>query len=244
MTDLPAKDLQLPPLGEAGTLTLVDELEASAARVRRLPEGAAGLLARVVDARVDLEKHIAARERAGSSADPRARAADRALDDAWGALQCWLLGWTRLPDKAHPRLPDARALYGGLFPRGLAFLTLEFKDQWTESQKRLDYLHERSLQERSLVGLLGILGGMPFLETVRAAHKAYGEALHLVPEALDPDAAVRRALGETHAALRDYLSCLAAAARSAHGAGTEAIAELSELLGPLTRRSSWPTAPG
>lgn len=92
MTDLPAKDLQLPPLGEAGTLTLVDELEASAARVRRLPEGAAGLLARVVDARVDLEKHIAARERAGSSADPRARAADRVLDDAWGALQCWLLG--------------------------------------------------------------------------------------------------------------------------------------------------------
>ena len=34
--------------------------------------------------------------------NPRARAADRALDDAWGALQSWLLGWTRLPDHAHP----------------------------------------------------------------------------------------------------------------------------------------------
>ncbi len=239
MTDRPEKDHELPPLGEAGTLTLVDELEAAASRVRRLPDGAAGFLARVVDARVELEKHIAAREKAGSSADPRARAADRVLDDAWGALQCWLLGWTRLPDRAHPRIAEARALYAGLFPRGLAFLTLAFKDQWTESQKRLDFL-----QERNLVALLGLLGGLPFLETVRAAHKGYGEALHLLPDAPDPDAAVRRALGETHAALRDYVSSLASAADARRASGTGAIAELAELLGPLTRRSSWPTAPG
>ena len=36
------------------------------------------------------------------------------------------------------RAMDTRALYLALFPKGLQFLTLEFKDEWNESQQRLD----------------------------------------------------------------------------------------------------------
>src|SRR5205807_2198183 len=122
----------------------------------------------------ELKKHIAARERAGSAADPKARAADRALDDAWGALQSWLLGWTRLPDKAHAHIADARELYASMFPKGLQFLTLEFKDEWNESQQRLDHITEAKLDD-----LIHKLGGAPFLTTVARCHRAYGEALNI-----------------------------------------------------------------
>jgi hypothetical protein len=132
--------IQLPPLGEAGTLTLIDELHAVAKATPKVPSSVFAALGRLLDTATELQKHIATRERAGSAADPRARAADRALDDAWGAFQSWLLGWTRLPDKAHPLVTDARDLYAALFPKGLQFLTLDFKDEWSESQQRLDHI--------------------------------------------------------------------------------------------------------
>src|SRR5687767_13152247 len=109
----PQDFIQLPMLGEAGTLTLVEELEAAAKRASKVPSGIFAALGRVLETTDELKKHIALRERTGSSADPKARAADRALDDAWGAFQSWLLGWTRLPDRAHPRVVDSRALYAG-----------------------------------------------------------------------------------------------------------------------------------
>ena len=113
--------IQLPPLGEAGTLTLVEELEATAKATPRVPSPVLGVLGRLLDECTELKKHIAARERAGSAANPRARAADRALDDAWGALQSWLLGWTRLPDHAHPLVSEVRSLCRAL-PEGSAVL--------------------------------------------------------------------------------------------------------------------------
>jgi hypothetical protein len=114
--------IQLPSLSEAGTLTLVEELEAVAKSTPKVPPGvfgALGALGALLEAYVQLKNHIAIRARAGSSADPRARAADRALDDAWAAFQSWLLGWTLLPDRGHPPVKEARALYRRLFPNGL-----------------------------------------------------------------------------------------------------------------------------
>src|SRR5690606_5023750 len=137
--------------------------------------------------------------RAGSPADPRARAADRVLDDAWGAFQSWLLGWTRLPERAHVRIVDTKRLYASLFPKGLQFLTLDYKDEWTESQNRLDQITAHGLDE-----LIDELGGAPFLAQLARAHHAYGDALHITGSAStpEPDAFVRRTLDETHMALR------------------------------------------
>lgn len=226
--------IQLPPLGEAGTLTLVEELEASAKRVPKLPAGVLAALASMLQEHGELKKHIAVRERSGSAADPRARAADRALDDAWGALQSWLLGWTRLPDKAHPLIADARGLYLALFPKGLQFLTLDFKDEWNESQQRLDHITEAKLDD-----VIDKLGGAPFLVTVARCHRAYGEALHITGPtdgkgAPEPDAHVRRSLDATHLALRDYVAHVAATVRRTDN---DSVILAALLLEPLSARA-------
>lgn len=225
----PQDFIHLPPLGEAGTLTLVDELEAAAKAAPRLPPGVLGALGRLLETRGDLQRHIGLRERAGSAADPKARAADRALDDAWAAMQTRLLGWTRLPDRAHPRVGDARDLYATLFPKGLQFLTLDFKDEWTESQKRLDVIAEHHLDQ-----VVEALGGAAFLRTVARAHKVYGDALHITGGEPDPDADVRRALAETHMALREYVAQVAATVRRSEQGSVDVAAAL---LAPLSERA-------
>lgn len=225
--------IHLPPLGEAGTLTLIDELEAVANATPRLPEGVAAALGRLLISCSDLQKHIAKRERSGSSADPKARAADRALDDAWGAFQSWLLGWTRLPDTAHPLVADARALYAALFPKGLQFLTLEFKDEWNESQQRLDHVSEARLDD-----VIDKLGGAAFLATLARCHHAYGEVLQITKpregSAAEPDTLVRHSLEATHMVLREYVAHVAATVRRTEN---DSIETAAVLLLPLSVRA-------
>lgn len=227
--------IQLPPLSEAGTLTLVDELEAAAQVAPKLSYGVTAALGHLVTRCEELKKHIAARERAGSSADPKARAADRALDDAWCALQSWLLGFTQLPDRAHPRVRDAKALYRMLFPKGLQFLTLEFKDEWTESQNRLT-----RIQEEHLDVLIGELGGSPFLANVIERHGAYGDVLQITGRGPEPDALVREALEATHMALREYVAQVAATVRRNE---PESVETAAHLLEPLSARAAAPGEP-
>jgi hypothetical protein len=231
----PQDFIHLPPLSEAGTLTLVDDLEAAAKAAALLPPGIVAAMAHVLETSAGIKKAIAGRERAGSSADPRARAADRALDDAWGAFQTWLLGWTRLPDSAHVKVREARALYADLFPRGLQFLTYDFKDEWKESATRLDDIGKRRDDQ-----LIDALGGAPFLATIARAHKTYGEALHILSsphDEADPDLVVQRALEATHMALREYVAQVAATVRRSDP-GSVDVAE--HLLAPLSAMSDAP----
>lgn len=178
----------------------------------------------------DLKKKIATRERSGSALDPRARAADRVLDDAWGAFQSWLLGWTKVPEDYHSRIAIARHIYGALFPKGLQFLTLDFKDEWTESQNRLDRIHHDRWD-----AVISDLGGRPFLDLLTAAHHAYGAALHITGggSTPEPDAAVRNCLEETHMCLRDYVAQIAALVRRNEAASVDMA---MRLLGPLNQR--------
>lgn len=227
----PQDFIHLPPLGEAGTLNLVDELIEVAQKTARVPSLVTASLARLFESVEDVKKLIAARERAGSRLDPRARAADRALDDAWGALQSWLLGWTKLPDGAHGSIPDARALYAALFPKGLQFLTLDFKDEWTESQNRID-----QIQQHNLDAVFRALGGVAFLAALRSAHKNYGEALHITEGSSnqpDPDGLVRRSLEHTRMALREYVAQVAATVRRNEQDSTDLA---TVLLAPLSAR--------
>lgn len=225
--------ITLPPLGEAGTLTLVDELEAVLRSVANAGPSVTDAMQRVLEQATALQKSIKDREKAGSAADPRARAADAAVDDAWGAFQHWLLGWTRLPDGSHPLLADARAIYAALFPKGLQFLMLEFKDQWNESKQRLDHLRDGDLE-----GIVTQLGGEPFLKLLHESHAQYGEALQITarrgggpPEA---DALVRQSLEATHLALREYVAQVAATVRRTH---QDSIERARVLLRPLSVRA-------
>ncbi|MBX3230074.1 MAG: hypothetical protein KIT84_25430 [Labilithrix sp.] len=230
MRSFAAQDfIHLPPLGEAGTLSLVEELE-NVARRERLSPDALQAMTRLIASTDDLKQRIRARERSGSMADPRARAADRQLDDAWGALQSWLLGWTKLPEEAHSRVLHARSVYNGLFPKGLQFLTLDFKDEWTESQNRLD----RIAYDRWDV-VIQDLGGGAFLHALHAAHAAYGAALHITGQSStpEPDALVRKALEQTHMSLRDYVAQVAAMVRRDD---PSTVAAATKLLAPLNAR--------
>ena len=234
----PQDFIHLPPLGEAGTLTLVDELTEVARKTPKVPSHVTASLTRLLECVEDVKKQIGLRERAGSRADPRARAADRALDDAWGALQSWLLGWTKLPDDAHATIPDARSLYQAMFPKGLQFLTLDFKDEWTESQNRIDQIAQYKLD-----AVIASLGGQAFLDTVKRAHKIYGEALHITQGSTnepDPDHLVRRALETTHMALREYVAQIAATVRRNEKSSVDLAAIL---LAPLSARAVGGAAP-
>lgn len=214
-------------MSEAGTLTLVEQLEAAAKQSRRVRPAVLAALARLLDAYAELNRRIAARERAGSPADPRARAADRALDDAWGAFQSWLLGWTLLPERAHGRIVEARALYAALFPKGLQFLTLEFKDEWKESQARLAAIAKERRDE-----LIDALGGAAFLETIARAHRAYGEVLQIQPGRDEgPDGRVQEALEKTLMAMREYVAQVAATVRYDT---PDTIAAAAALLAPIS----------
>lgn len=221
----------MPPLGEAGTLTLIDELSSAAQRTGKLGSAAYAALTRLLEATEHLKRMMQARERSGSAADPRARAADVVLDDAWGAFQSWLLGWTRLPERAHVRIHDAKQLYASLFPKGLQFLTLDFKDEWTESQNRLDTITAQGLDR-----LIDELGGSPFLGQLARAHRAYGDALHITGKGAtpEPDSLCRRALDEVHMALRDYVAQVAATVRRNEAATVDVAARL---LAPLSLRA-------
>jgi hypothetical protein len=229
----PQDFIQLPPLGEAGTLTLIEELHNAANSVGKLAPGAIASLSRVLDAHAELKKAITNRQKAGSAADPKARAADRALDDAWAAFQSWLLGWTLLPDGAHPKLADARRLYRRLFPRGLLFTTLDFMDEWTESQNRLDQMTAKRFDI-----LVDELGGAAFFATLQKAHRAYGDALHITGQGSDPDpdVLVRRGLDETHMALREYVAQVAATVRRSDPRSVDLAARL---LAPLSARAQY-----
>jgi hypothetical protein len=234
----PQDFIHLPPLSEAGTLTLIEDLEAAVKSApRKVPPTVVTAISRLLETSRALKHAIATREKAGSAHDPRARAADRALDDAWGAIQSWLLGWTRLPEKLHPRVHDARALYTALFPKGLQFLTYEFKDEWKESQARLD-----AIADLRYDALLDSLGGRAFLDNITRAHKAYGEALHITGGAgPDPDDGVQVALDATHMALREYVAQVAATVRRSE---PESVQVADHLLAPLGERAARVDAAG
>lgn len=225
--------LHLPPLSEAGTVALVFDLEAAAHATPKVPGGVLGALGRLVEAARELQRTLALRERSGSSADPRARAADRALDDAWGAFQSWLLGWTQLPDRAHPRVKEARGMYATLFPKGLQFLTLDFQNEWKESQERLEIIANHAMDS-----VIDALGGAAFLATIARAHRLYGEALNIAPTGdttRDPDARVQKALAVSHQAIRAYVNQITAAVDPTVPA---TIAAASTLLAPLAAREA------
>lgn len=110
-------------------------------------------------------------------------------------------------------------------------MTLDFKNEWKESQERLDVIAGERLDE-----LVDALGGAAFLATISRAHRAYGEALLIAPSGRteEPDAPVRASLAATHLALRDYVAKVAATAQRQD---EESVAVATALLAPISARA-------
>jgi hypothetical protein len=136
---------------------------------------------------------------AEAATDPQAQKhADDVVDNAWGAFNDWLLGWTRVPAENQDA---ATKLYDMLFTEGLAFLKAKYKTEYAESDARLRALtpdHE---------ALIETLGGTPILQHLRDAHAAYGVALGVTEVQPTPTkTTIRAELDAVRAALRDYVA--------------------------------------
>ncbi|HEU4405489.1 MAG TPA: hypothetical protein VFS43_09385 [Polyangiaceae bacterium] len=224
--------VQLPRLSAEETLTLIYELETEAEGVEGLSEPVHEALAEVAVSREELSEALVRKRRLaaaeGGGVDPvRARAADRSLDNCWGALHDLLFTWGRL--EGDPRAGRARRLRAAIFPDGLGFLNKPFKAQWADSETRLALLAREGYD----VEIEGF-GGAPFLKAVREAHHEYGEALHVKARHPGPSESVdlREAVAEAHGAVREYALQVAASRRRSK----PETGELADrLLGPLAR---------
>jgi hypothetical protein len=129
--------------------------------------------------------------------------ADQQLDASWSGLQGFLVSNTKLA--ASPagveRGERARAVLEVIFPDGLRFVNLPYREQWAESKRRLAKLGEAPTDEH-----VRALGGEPFVAVIEAAQRRYGEVLHLTkPKKAPNQAKVRAAIERMLAAVRSYV---------------------------------------
>jgi hypothetical protein len=161
-----------------------------------------------------------------------AREADRTIDNAWSAFRSWVDGWKKLPVSSYPHSAALLSLDAAVFGEGLEFLNYAFEKEHSQSELRL------AIIKKDHEAVINALGGQPFLEHLRAAHAAYGNALRITAPTPDapPPADVRAAMDAVHAKLREYVTQVVASIRDDKPA-TKALAE--RLLRPL---SEWETA--
>jgi hypothetical protein len=224
--------VQLPKLSAEETLTLVNEIVTEAEGVGGLGEPVREALAEVVISRDVLSEALVTKRRVAAAenggVDPvRARAADRSVDNCWGALYDLLFAWGRL--EGDSRAEQARFLRTAIFPDGLTFLNKPFKEQWADSETRLVLIAEEKY-DAAIEGL----GGAPFLVAVRASHQEYGEALHVKAKYPGPSEAVdlREPLAAAQDAVREYALQVAASRRRSK---PDTVAIADRLLGPIAR---------
>ncbi|MDB4927830.1 MAG: hypothetical protein JWM10_314 [Myxococcaceae bacterium] len=124
-----------------------------------------------------------------------------------------------------------------LFPTGLGFIQLPYKEEWAESATRLKRLDEGGHEQA-----VGELGGREFLKQVKAAHKAYGEALDITAStdaAPDTTGGTRRPQIDAFAnALRGYVLKVASHADEDDTASGELVANLLKPLTEFRARSA------
>jgi hypothetical protein len=166
---------------------------------------------------------------------PEAIAADRIIDDCWGALHDWLHGWARLP--RGPQRALAAGVIAAIFPTGLGFIQLPYREEWAESATRLTRLDEGG-HEQAVVEL----GGKEFVKQVKAAHKVYGEQLDITASsdaAPDAPGGTKRPQIDAFAnALRAYVLKVASHADEDDAASGERVANLLKPLTEFRARST------
>lgn len=190
-----------------------------------LSEGAREALEDIAKA-LDFARRASARKLPNPSEEKvDTRAADRNLDAAWSSTYGFLNAWAKLPNE--PKAATAARLRARLFPKGLKFTQIGFKEQWAESNLRLALIDAEGLD-----ATFDALGGGPFLDALRLTHEAYGEALGITKarEVAEDEPGLRAMTAEITGALRDYVLQVTAMVRKSDPNSRE-IAQ--KLLAPI-----------
>lgn len=153
------------------------------------------------------------------------RAADSATDVAWGCLEDRLSAYSRLPVSEYPNAARAAEIYLALFPAGLDFLTLAFKAQWAEAERRLKLIADKGY-EKDII----LLAGPEFLAEIKRTHSNYGKALGVTQaQEVADEIRVSEPLRELAQAIVDYSLQLLAYA----SADSKAVAAVRKALKPI-----------
>lgn len=229
--------VQLPRMGAADTIALGTALVTHAQAAPALPPAVARQLAAMRQDLAVLRGHAETRVQESGQSDSR-DTVNRTADAAWAALRWWCRGWALLPYPEYATQADgARMLEARIFPDGLRFTQLAFRNQWVESQARLGLI-----DREGLAALITVLGGQSILDAVRRAHDDFGRALGLteVPGEPETSAIVRQGMDQLMFSMRLYVLQVTAHAHSGEPGG-EALADA--LLLPIKTWKSRPAAP-
>lgn len=153
------------------------------------------------------------------------RAADSATDNGWGCLEARLSGYARLPADHYPKAARALEIHAALFENGLDFLTLPYKSQWAEGDRRL-----KLMEERGYAADIEALAGHEFLAEVKRTQKVYGQVLGVTKaEEMPLEVGLLEPLRDVGRAVVDYNLQLLAWASDV----PKAVAKVKKALKPI-----------
>lgn len=122
---------------------------------------------------------------------------DQRFDGACAGFHARVHAHTRIDNGASSE--RAGELLTSLFPDGLKFLTAGYEDEWVQGETLL-----RRIDDEGLAAELDELAGPPFLDELRKAHAALGEALGVGEEAPPPLPKIGPAVSALAQAIADY----------------------------------------
>ncbi len=218
--------VRLPRLNGSSSVALAEQLLTAAAAVKHdLPVFIDRPRARLETAAGGLEAQIRPREKADSG---EKLAADRAEDAAWRVFSNWVGAMAEAPDGSWPKLDKIRALDNMLFGEGMSFINLSYREEWTQSETRLNAAAEGGYESA-----INEMGGGPLLDSLKGAHAVYGDVLGITAAVREEEAPeIRENLLKLIGAMKEYV-VKAVAWIDPEETGSEALCEA--LLIPLTQ---------
>lgn len=189
--------------------------------------GTLALVTAVISASKDVVVHISAKKAlkrlrasgeqlrlgyrppAGPKSESAKRAMDTKADRSWGALEMRLAAACELEGEAGEAARRARE---ALFPNGLEFLKMKFREQWVVADAML-----KRLAEEDREAAVARIAGSEYLALVRSRHVAYGEVLGITKpvEAAAEVAKIAELLSDVRAELGKYARVIASAVENA-----------------------------
>ena len=213
----------LPMLSALTAVVLAEQLITHARKEETLPPFIERMLLRLEAAVAGLKVQI--QPRAEEDTEEKRRA-DRALDNAWRALNQWLGALVLMPSDSLPHWEKLQMLYNLLFSDGMTFINISYREQWAESDTRLSAVAEGAYDTA-----IAESGGAPLFDHLKAAHETYGNVLGIsAAKASKASPAIR----ETYLVLLDTVRAFivkAVAWADPEEPGSEALSD--RLIAPL-----------